>query len=327
MRVLLMRASGYLEAGYWCKSFATLIANRLRAAASTRRRTSLLLLFFCLLATPALAEISVTDFTGRTVALDAPAQRIIALAPHMVENTFSAGAGDHLVGVVSYSDYPEAAKLIPQVGNYQSWSLEAIVKLKPDLVLMWSSGNGMKSLPALERLGLNVYVSEPRDLQDIPATIRAIGELAGTQAIAEPEARRIEQELAELAAQYRVEKPVSVFYQVWNKPLQTLNGDHLISAVIELCGGRNAFADAVPLAPKINIESVLARNPQAIVASGMGQAKPEWLDEWRDYPSLAAVRNNALFFVPPDHIQRSTARILLGARSLCESLASMPKDQ
>ncbi len=286
-------------------------------------RASVWLSLFCLLTPPSLAEVSVTDFTGRNVTLEAPAKRIVALAPHIVENTFSAGAGDRLVGVVSHSDYPEAAKLIPQVGNYQSWSLEAIVKLKPDLVLMWSSGNGMKSLTALQRLGLSVYVSEPRKLQDIPETIRAIGTLAGTQHSAEPEARRIEQELAELAAQYRVDKPLSVFYQVWNKPLQTLNGEHLISAVIELCGGRNAFADAVPLAPKINIESVLARNPQAIVASGMGEARPEWLDEWRDYPSLTAVRNNALFFVLPDHIQRSTARILLGARSLCENLASM----
>lgn len=282
-----------------------------------------LLLLCCLPATPSLAEISVTDFTGRSVTLESPAKRIVALAPHMVENAFSAGAGDRLVGVVSHSDYPEAAKHITQVGNYQSWSLETIVKLKPDLVLMWSSGNGMKSLPSLERLGLNVYVSEPRDLQDISATIRAIGELAGTQPSAEAEAQRIEKGLAELAAQYRVDTPVSVFYQVWNKPLQTLNGDHLISDIIELCGGRNVFADAASLAPKINLESVLERNPEAIIASGMGEARPEWLDEWKSYPSLTAVRNNALFFVQPDHIQRPTARILQGARSLCANLASM----
>lgn len=289
-------------------------------------KTHSLLLFCCLLATPSLADISVTDFAGRTVTLAAPAKRIIALAPHMVENVFSAGAGDRLVGVVSHSDYPTAAAQITQVGNYQSWSLETIVKLKPDLVLMWSSGNGMKSLAALKRLGLSVYVSEPRDLEDIAATIRAIGELAGTQTSAEPEAQRIENELAKLSAKYSGNKPVSVFYQVWNNPLQTLSGNHLISNIIELCGGRNVFADAASLAPKINIESVLARNPEAIVASGMGEARPEWLDEWKEYPSLTAVRNNALFFVQPDHIQRPTARILLGIQALCESLASMPKD-
>lgn len=288
-----------------------------------RIRCGLTLMFFWLLAAPSPAEISVTDFAERTVTLQSPARRIVALAPHIVENTFSAGAGDRLVGVVSHSDYPEAAQRIARVGSYQSWSLEAIVKLKPDLVLMWSSGNGMKTLPALERLGLNVYVSEPRQMQDIPATIRAIGKLAATQTSSEQEAQRIDNNLAELAAQYRAENPVSVFYQVWHAPLQTLNGDHLISDVIELCGGYNVFSDAASLAPKINIESVLRRNPEAIVASGMDAARPEWLDRWKAYPSLTAVRNDALFFVHPDHIQRPTARILLGARVLCEQLASM----
>ena len=327
-----MQASNFVEERYERGQFAeatrrivgaTLVANSPIPAVAGFRRTRALLLFFCLLATPSLADVSVTDFAGRTVTLESPARRIIALAPHMVENTFSAGAGDRLVGVVNHSDYPLAAQQITQVGNYQSWSLEAIVKLKPDLVLMWSSGNGMKSLPALERLGLTVYVSEPRDLEDIPATIRAIGELAGTQSIAEPEAQRIDNEFVALKAQYRVDTPVSVFYQVWNNPLQTLNGDHLISDIIDVCGGRNVFADTASLAPKINIESVLERNPEAIVASGMGEARPEWLDEWRDYPSLTAVRNNALFFVQPDHIQRPTARVVLGMRALCESLASM----
>lgn len=286
--------------------------------------TALLLLsFFWLVAAPSVAEISVTDFAGRSVTLKSPAQRIIALAPHIVENTFSAGAGERLVGVVSYSDYPEAARHITRVGSHRSWSLEAIVKLKPDLVLMWASGNGMQTLPALERLGLKVYVSEPRKLQDIPTTIRAIGELAGTQGSSEPEAQRIEGELKKLAAQYGVQKPVSVFYQIWNKPLQTLNGDHLISDVIELCSGHNAFADAASLAPTINIESVLQRDPHAIVASGMGAARPEWLDEWKAYPSLTAVRNNALFVVDPNHFQRPTARILLGAKVLCTQLASV----
>jgi iron complex transport system substrate-binding protein len=109
---------------------------------------------------------------------------------------------------------------------------------------------------------------------------------------------------------------------VWNQPLQTLNGSHLISDVISLCGARNVFADAASLAPKISVEAVIARNPDAIVASGMDEARPEWLDEWLAYPQLRAVANNALFFVPPDYIQRPTARVLLGATSLCRQLDS-----
>lgn len=269
---------------------------------------------------PALAEVSVKDFNGREVRLPAPAQRIVALAPHIVENVFSAGAGEKLVGVVDYSDYPEQAKAIPRVGNFQSWSLESLVALQPDLVVLWRSGNGIDSLATFQRLGIPVFVSEPRQLEDIPRTIRAIGSLAGTSATADAEAQRIEQTLDSLRQRYRRDDAVSVFYQIWNEPLQTVNGEHLISQILSLCGGYNVFADAPTLAPKINIESVLARDPDAIVASGMDTARPEWLDEWRKYPSLTAVSTESLFFVPPDHVQRPTSRIILGAKSLCTQL-------
>lgn len=270
------------------------------------------------------AEIAVQDFHGRDVQLPQPAQRIVALGPHIVENVFSAGAGDRLVGVVDYSDYPEAARKIPRIGNFHTWSLESVIALQPDLVLLWGSGNGLESLPALERLGIPVFVSELRDLGDIPQSIRAIGTLAGTTAISEAEAQRIEDEFQRLRERYRREQPVTVFYQIWNEPLQTVNGEHMISQVIELCGGRNVFEDAPIIAPRINIETVLQRNPDAIVASGMDEARPEWLDTWRDYPSLKAVQTDALYFVPPDHIQRPTARLLLGAGALCDKLPSSP---
>ena len=270
-----------------------------------------------------LGDIVVRDFAGRDVRLAAPAQRIVALAPHITENVFSAGAGDRLVGAVAYSDYPEQAKAVPRVGNFQSWSLESLVALQPDLVLLWSSGNGIDTLPVFDRLGISVFVSEPRKLSDVADTIRKIGKLAGTRSVAEAEARRIEQTLATLGDEYRREQPVSVFYQIWNEPLQTVNGEHLISQLMALCGGYNVFADAPSLAPKINIESVLARDPDAIVASGMDTARPEWLDDWRGYPSLIAVRSGALFFIPPDHVQRPTARVLLGARELCRQLATV----
>lgn len=269
------------------------------------------------------AALEVTDFAGRTVTLERPAERIVALAPHTVENAFSAGAGDKLVGAVSHSDYPAAASDIPRVGSYQAWSLESIIAQKPDLVLMWGSGNGLDDLPTLERLGIPVYVSEPRRLEEIPRTLRAIGQLAGTAAVAEQRAREFEEELARLRAEYGREEPVSVFYEVWNTPLQTLNGEHYVSDVIALCGGRNIFSDASYLAPKINVEAVLERDPQAILASGMGAARPEWLDDWLQYPHLQAVRNRALFFIHPDLLQRPTTRLLQGARQMCEQLASV----
>ena len=267
--------------------------------------------------------VSVEDFLGREVRLAAPAQRIVALAPHIVENIYSAGAGKKLVGVVSYSNFPPAAREIDEVGSFNAFSLENIVALQPDLIVMWGSGNGMQALEKLEALGIPVYVSEPRKLSDVPRSIRALGILAGTEIASEQEARRIEGVFAELFEQYSGRRQLSVLYQIWNEPLQTLNGQHLISQVIRLCGGKNIFADAKTLAPRINLESVLERNPDVIVASGMSHERPEWLDEWQAYPSLAAVENKALFFVEPDHIQRPTARILLGARDLCEQLDSV----
>ena len=266
------------------------------------------------------AEISVTDFLGRKVTLEKPAQRIIALAPHIVENIYSAGAGDRLVGAVDYCDYPAEAKKIPRVGAISAYSLEAIVALKPDLVVMWNSGLGGKNLPKFLELGLTVYASDPKTLEDIPRSIRDYGILTGQQAVADQNAAAFTTRLQQLREQYRGQNSVSVLYQVWNQPLQTLNNEHIISDVIRLCGGTNAFGDAPTIAPKISVESVITRNPQAIIASGMGEEKPEWLDDWKKYPDLTAVKKANLFFVPPDIIQRHTVRMLQGAERVCEAL-------
>lgn len=265
-------------------------------------------------------SLSVVDYAGRTVALPAPAKRIVALAPHIVENLFAAGAGDRVVGVVDYCDYPEQAQKIPKVGAISAHSLEAIIALKPDLVVVWGSLGGGTILSKLEALGLTAYVSDPHTLPDVARSIRDYGALAGTLEQAEQAATDYTQQLSTLTARYQQKTPVSVLYQVWYQPLQTLNDKHIISDVIRLCGGQNAFGDAPTLAPKISIESVMARNPDAIIASGMGEARPDWLDNWLAWPSLTAVKNKHLFFVPPDIIQRHTPRILQGAQLMCEQL-------
>lgn len=285
-------------------------------------KQNLTFVFALLLAIPSSA-ITVQDFAGREITLAQPARRIVALAPHIVENLYSAGAGDRLVGVVSYSNYPAQAVEILRVGSATAFSMEQIVALQPDLVVMWGSGNGMRTLTQLQELGIPVYISELRRLSDVPGSIRRLGRLAGTTAVSEREALRIEEELNTLQSRYIGRKQLGVFYQIWNEPLQTVSGEHLISEVITLCGGRNIFSDASSLAPRISLESVLLRDPDAIVASGMGEARPEWLDQWRNYPSLLAVRSGALFFINPDHVQRPTARVLLGAERLCRQLDSL----
>lgn len=266
------------------------------------------------------AQITVTDYLGRTITLEKPAQRIVALAPHIVENFYSAGAGHRLVGAVDYCDYPADAKKIPRVGAISAYSLEAIVALKPDLVVVWNSGHGGKALPKLLDLGLNVYASDPKTLEDIARSIRDYGILSGNSAHAEKTAAEFTARHNALKKQYSHQKTLSVFYQVWNQPLQTLNDQHIISDLIRLCGGANVFGDAPTIAPLIGIEAVLTRDPDVIIASGMGEARPEWLDDWRKYPSLKAVKNENLYFVPPDIIQRHTVRMLEGTAKVCEAL-------
>ena len=283
-------------------------------------RYCLIALLWVLLTPAGSAQITVRDAMDRTLVLEKPATRVISLAPHITEVVYAAGAGEQLVGAVSYSDYPEAAKAIPRVGSYDSVSYETLLTLKPDLVLAWHEGNGEDVVTRLQSLGLNVYVGEPRALEDVAESLRVIGVLTGNEEVADAAASRFMQQLNALRETYSSREPVTVYYQIWNEPLLTLNGDHLISDVVRLCGGRNVFADAMPLVSRISVESVLRANPQVIIASGMDKARPEWLDDWREWSAMTAVKNDQLYFIPPDILQRHTPRIIEGATLMCEKL-------
>lgn len=276
-------------------------------------------IFFCLfLSLPSQAEISVTDDAGRVVKLEKSAKRIISLAPHITESLFAAGAGNNIVGAVSYSDYPEAAKKIPRVGGYPKLDIERIVSLKPDLVIAWASGNNSNQIGKLTSLGLTVFMSEPRYPKDIANTIQRFGVLAGTKDIATKSYNDFMRHYESLKERYSHKVKVNVFYQIWNKPLMTISGEHLITDIIELCGGKNVFSELEILTPRISIESVIASHSDVIVSGGMGKARPDWLDDWKAWPSVPAVKNEQLYYVDPALMQRVGPRILDGADKLCE---------
>ncbi|MBS3935347.1 MAG: cobalamin-binding protein [Sulfuritalea sp.] len=266
------------------------------------------------------AEIVVRDDSGTTVRLATPASRIVSLAPHATETLFAAGAGGKIVGAVDYSDYPEAARKIPRVGGYSRLDLEAIAALKPDLAIGWASGNSPAHIDKLRALGIPVYLAQPERIDDVAAKLERYGELAGTQATARAAADAFRTRLAELRTQYGTRPAVRTFYQIWQQPLMTVGGGQVISDVIRLCGGTNVFADLKPLAPKVAVEAVIAADPEVIVASGMGEARPEWLDDWRQWTGMTAVRRDNLYFIPPDLLQRHTPRLVEGAARLCAQI-------
>lgn len=268
----------------------------------------------------AAAELVVKDDSGREVRLKGPAQRIVALAPHIAESLYAAGAGSRLVGTVDYSDYPPEAKKLPRVGGYSRIDLEAVAALKPDLVLAWESGNNMTQVDKLRTLGLTVYVSQPNRMENVADQLERLGQLAGSEAVAKPAAERFRQRLEGLRKANAGKPSVRVFYQIWKTPLMTVGGQQIISDAIRLCGGDNVFGKLSKMAPTVSVEAVLEADPEAIIATGMGNARPEWLSDWDKWTQMTAVKRQNLFHINPDIMQRHTPRILDGAETLCAHL-------
>lgn len=247
-------------------------------------------------------------------------QRIISLAPHITEMLFSAGAGDKVVGVVAYSDFPKAALNIDSVGSYQAINLEKIILLNPDLIIAWKSGNRLKDIEKLEQLGFKIIYSEPYKLTDIPKEVRGFGEQLGTQITANAVADALEDKLQSLIQTYQTKPKVSAYYQIWNAPLMTINGEQSISQAMSICGAENIFADLPLLTAEVSIESVIQRNPDAILLGGQKQMQQGWLKAWQKWPTISAVKNQQIYLLKADNFQRPTARLIESIEGLCHKI-------
>ncbi|MDH5649143.1 MAG: cobalamin-binding protein [Gammaproteobacteria bacterium] len=271
------------------------------------------------------AVIVVTDDAGQKIQLNQPAERIVSIAPFLTELLFDVGAGKSIVGTVEFSDYPQKANDIPRIGASHRLDLEALLALKPDLIVAWGSGNSRELISQLRGMKFTVYVSEPRALEDIPRTLERLGQLAGTESAAMAAGANFRSIHSNLKQKYSGSSTVRMFYQIWEQPLMTVNDNHVINDVIQLCGGKNVFGKLDQLTPVIDVEAVLKEDPVAIVAGGMGEASGEWLCAWRAWPQLTAVKQDNLFFIPPSLLQRHTPRILQGAEQLCAALDQVRK--
>ncbi len=265
------------------------------------------------------AVITVSGADHQTITLAAPAQRIISLAPDLTELAYAAGAGARMVGADTYSNYPNAAKELPRIGDAFRVDMERLVALEPDLVLAWQGGTPPVVIERLRTLGLNVLVIGNDRLADIARNLELIGQVTGHEAQARAAAQEYQAGLESLRRKYAGRTPVRVFYEISGTPLYTIGGRQIISHMIELCGGRNIFSDLKELAVPVSLESVLARDPQAIV-TGSDEGAAERLKEWQRWPQISAVRTVSLFTISSDLLARATPRILQGGKQLCEDL-------
>ena len=244
--------------------------------------------------------------------------RIVTLAPNLAELVFTAGAGDALVGVSAYSDYPPAVTALPLVGDAFTIDQERLALLRPDLLLAWESGTPAHVVDELRHAGYTVEVVRTRSLDDIAAALLRIGTLAGTQQQALEVEAEFSAALRELGDAYGDAEPIRVFYQVSSRPLYTVGREHFASELIALCGGRNVFADLDELAPAIDVEAVIDRDPEVMLAGD--DAGNGAFSEWDRWPAIPANRYGNRFLLPSDELSRPTTRILVAGVAICDAL-------
>jgi len=246
------------------------------------------------------------------------AERIVTLAPHLAELVFAVGAGDRLVGVSAYSDYPPAVRELPVVGDAFAIDLERLRLLQPDLLLVWSTGMPAKTVDDLVNAGFPVLRIHTIGLEDVASALRRIGEITGSSERAGQVAAAFEADLAELAASYGDRDRLRVFYQVSARPLYTINSAHYVSGLIRICGGRNIFEDLGELAPAVDVEAVIARDPEVLLAPYAGGEDP--FSAWDRWPGINANRHGSRFRMPVDELGRATPRLIAGGEAVCEAL-------
>lgn len=263
-------------------------------------------------------SIQVTDDEDRIVTLDQPAKRVISLSPHATELMFEVQAGARVVGASEFSDYPDAARQIPRVGDSFSLNVEKILSLTPDLILAQRISNIEAQLETLANQGIPIYYTDPQSFSAIEQTQRNLGLLVGQQEAGEAAAMAFRKGMEELAARYGDQSTVSVFYQVWHDPLFTLSDRNFMGDVIAVCGARNIFAEATMPSPQVGLESVVSANPDVIIA---GASNRSGLIIWDDMTELSAVANGHLYTVDPDLTARPTSSLLAGAEAVCGAVS------
>jgi iron complex transport system substrate-binding protein len=282
------------------------------------------LALLCLASVPALSAttpgVSVVDDTGRTVTLARTPQRIVSIAPGATEMLFAAGAGERVIATVEFSDEPAEAKSVPRIGDAEAIDMERLVALRPDVVVVWEGGSNVAQVNRLERLQVPLYRHKVEKLADIPASLRRLGDLAGTRAVADKAALDVESRLARLQKLYGKSSNPTVLLEVWNRPIYTVGGSHMMTDSLRLCGARNVFADLKEQGPSVDMEAVIGRDPAIIVAVAPPGVGAEWLAEWKRFGTMRAVKNGRLIVLEDQRLSRLGPSTVSGTEALCEAI-------
>jgi iron complex transport system substrate-binding protein len=258
------------------------------------------------------------DRTDAGIAAPSNELRVVTLAPHLAELVYAAGAGDTLVAVSAYSDYPTEVAALPIIGDAFVVDQELLALIQPDILLAWQSGTPRRVVGELAQQGYRIEIIRTQSLEDVALALEAIGRMTGSFATAARAAAEYRNGLATLAQRYAEAEPVSVFYQIQKRPLYTISGDHYVSELISICGGQNIFSDLENLAPLVSVESVIERNPEILLVSS--DSEEDALNEWNRWPEMAANRFGNRYVIQADEIGRPTPRLLLAGEALCKAL-------
>jgi len=272
---------------------------------------------------------TVSDDLGHTVQVVPPPLRIVSLTPGATEMLFAAGAGPQLIATVQYSSEPPAARAVPRIGDVAAIDMERLVVLQPQVVIAWPAGGNPAQRAKIAALGIPLYQQQVARLSDLPGSLRRLGVLAGTETVAERAAKALEARLETLEHTYGAAaaggRRPTVLLQVWNRPIYTVGGRHLMSDALELCGARNVFADLPEAGPLVDTEAVIARNPDIILAASPPGEGAAWVADWQRFPTLAAVRNHRVVAFENQALSRLGPSVLDATEDLCRTIARISR--
>jgi iron complex transport system substrate-binding protein len=263
----------------------------------------------------------VVDEAGRRVQLPQRIDRIVSLAPNLTEIVYAVGAGDSMVGNTEYCDYPAAAKNVAKIGDTMHPSIERIIALKPQIVLVSTSSQLEAFTKQLDEQKIAVYVTNPRSLDEVFRSIETLGKLFGRDQGTTTFVEGLRRRAAAVEGAMRSVKPVKVFYQVSNEPLYTIGSEAYLTDLVRRAGGLSVTADVPGAFPRYSAEAALAARPEAIIlptgSGSMGTANSTVAAALRNSP---AVLNNRVYKVNDDHLSRPGPRLIDGLEGMARVL-------